>query len=296
MEYKVCFAVHRGRTFVDQDQVFAAEIADEAGRRINDEAGAADDEHVGFHDGSGRTVHHVLVEHFFIKDHVGLDDAAAAVAFRDALRVQDRGLVEELVALRAVVAEHRAVQFEDVLAAGLLVQAVDVLRDHGRELASLLQGRQGLVAVVRLRVGVDQLLAVEIEEVFGIAHEEAVRDHFLGGKGASVFLVVEAVRGAEIRDPRSGGYSRAAEEDDAVGIAKHGDELFEVGHGFSFLNTAGRHNAALCLLSYRLQFPTVLGKGMASRMLPMPVRYMTQRSKPRPKPAWRAVPYFRRSR
>ena len=26
---------------------------------------------------------------------------------------------------------------------------------------------------------------------------------------------------------------------------------------------------------------------MTSRMLPMPVRYMTQRSKPRPKPAWR---------
>ena len=37
--------------------------------------------------------------------------------------------------------------------------------------------------------------------------------------------------------------------------------------------------------AYRSQLPTVLGKGMASRMLPMPVRYMTQRSKPRPKPA-----------
>ena len=36
---------------------------------------------------------------------------------------------------------------------------------------------------------------------------------------------------------------------------------------------------------YSSQLPTVLGKGMASRMLPMPVRYMTQRSKPRPKPA-----------
>ena len=46
---------------------------------------------------------------------------------------------------------------------------------------------------------------------------------------------------------------------------------------------------------YRSQLPTVLGKGMASRMLPMPVRYMTQRSKPRPKPAWRAEPYLRRS-
>ena len=37
-------------------------------------------------------------------------------------------------------------------------------------------------------------------------------------------------------------------------------------------------------LFYSSQLPTVRGKGMTSRMLPMPVRYMTQRSKPRPKP------------
>ena len=47
--------------------------------------------------------------------------------------------------------------------------------------------------------------------------------------------------------------------------------------------------------AYSSQLPTVLGKGIASRMLPMPVRYMTQRSKPRPKPAWRVEPYLRRS-
>ena len=47
---------------------------------------------------------------------------------------------------------------------------------------------------------------------------------------------------------------------------------------------------------YSSQLLTVLGKGSTSRMFEMPVRYMTQRSKPRPKPAWRAVPYFLRSR
>ena len=36
---------------------------------------------------------------------------------------------------------------------------------------------------------------------------------------------------------------------------------------------------------YRSQLLTVLGKGITSRMLPMPVRYMTHRSKPKPKPA-----------
>ena len=44
------------------------------------------------------------------------------------------------------------------------------------------------------------------------------------------------------------------------------------------------------LFFYSSQLPTVRGKGMTSRMFPMPVRYMTQRSKPRPKPAWRAEP------
>ena len=49
-------------------------------------------------------------------------------------------------------------------------------------------------------------------------------------------------------------------------------------------------------LIYSSQLPTVLGNGITSRMLPMPVKYMTQRSKPRPKPEWRAEPYLRRSR
>ena len=48
--------------------------------------------------------------------------------------------------------------------------------------------------------------------------------------------------------------------------------------------------------NYNSQFFTVLGKGMTSRMLPIPVRYITQRSNPRPKPAWLAEPYFLRSR
>ena len=42
--------------------------------------------------------------------------------------------------------------------------------------------------------------------------------------------------------------------------------------------------------NYRSQLPTVRGKGSTSRMFEMPVRYMTQRSKPRPKPAWRQEP------
>ena len=47
--------------------------------------------------------------------------------------------------------------------------------------------------------------------------------------------------------------------------------------------------------SYNSQLPTVRGNGITSLMLDTPVKYITQRSKPRPKPAWRADPYFRRS-
>ena len=44
-----------------------------------------------------------------------------------------------------------------------------------------------------------------------------------------------------------------------------------------------------------LEFPGVLAKGMTSRMFAMPVTNMSMRSKPRPKPAWGTLPYFRRS-
>ena len=37
-------------------------------------------------------------------------------------------------------------------------------------------------------------------------------------------------------------------------------------------------------IDYSSQLPTVLGNGITSRMLPIPVRYITQRSKPRPNP------------
>ena len=52
----------------------------------------------------------------------------------------------------------------------------------------------------------------------------------------------------------------------------------------------------LSLPSYSSQLLTVLGNGMTSRMLDMPVRYITQRSNPSPNPACLAEPYFLRSR
>lgn len=47
---------------------------------------------------------------------------------------------------------------------------------------------------------------------------------------------------------------------------------------------------------YSSQLFTVLGNGMTSRIFAIPVRYITQRSNPRPNPACLADPYLRRSR
>ena len=48
--------------------------------------------------------------------------------------------------------------------------------------------------------------------------------------------------------------------------------------------------------NYSSQLLTVLGKGITSRILDIPVRYITQRSNPNPNPEWRVEPYLRRSR
>ena len=49
-------------------------------------------------------------------------------------------------------------------------------------------------------------------------------------------------------------------------------------------------------IDYNSQLFTVLGNGITSRILLIPVRYITQRSNPSPNPACRAVPYLRRSK
>lgn len=44
------------------------------------------------------------------------------------------------------------------------------------------------------------------------------------------------------------------------------------------------------LFTYSSQFFTVLGNGTTSLIFPIPVRYITHLSNPRPNPAWRAEP------
>ena len=131
VEDQVCRAVHIGRRLIDEDQFFAAVVADQAGGGVDDEARAADDQHVGLADVVQGLFDDVVVEAFFVEDDVRLYRAAAGVALGNAGGIFHILGVEEFMAVHAEVAVDTAVEFEDVLAAGFLVEAVDILGDDG---------------------------------------------------------------------------------------------------------------------------------------------------------------------
>ena len=54
MDYQVALGVHGSGIAIDQDEMFAAEVAKEAGGGIDGQAGAGDDHEVGFGDGMDR--------------------------------------------------------------------------------------------------------------------------------------------------------------------------------------------------------------------------------------------------
>ena len=73
-----------------------------------------------------------------------------------------------------MVAVHAAVQLQHVFAARRLVQAVDVLRHHGAQLARLLPPRKGQVRGARLCVRIEHFIAVKAEEFLRLFLEKVV--------------------------------------------------------------------------------------------------------------------------
>lgn len=74
-------------------------------------------------------------------------------------------------------------QLEHALRAGHLMQAVDILRHHGIQLAGALQLGQPGVAAVGLGAKRDHLGAVEVEELGRMRLVKAMREHGLGRVG-----------------------------------------------------------------------------------------------------------------
>ena len=89
-------------------------------------------------------------------------------------------------------------QLEDIFAACLLVQAVDVLRDDGAELARLFERGKLFMRLVRLIVEREHFFTVEAEKILRILIEKCVAQNRL--RRVLKFLMVQAVRAAEIRN------------------------------------------------------------------------------------------------
>ena len=146
-------------------------VVDEPGGGVDVQGGAADDEHVRLGDGPDGVVQKLLVQPLFVQDHVGFD-GAAALAAGHALAVEHEVEVIEFPAALTIVPVDAAVELQHPLAAGGLMEPVDVLGDDGAELALGLPLRQLFVGGIRLGTGDQQLGPVETEKFFGVAFVE----------------------------------------------------------------------------------------------------------------------------
>ena len=111
-------------------------------------------------------------------------------------------------------------QLEDIFAACLLVQAVDVLRDDGAELARLFERGKLFVRLVRLVAEREHFFAVKAEEILRILIEKRVAQNRL--RRVLKFLMVQAVCAAEIRNAGLRRYACPAEEHDIVTFGNPG--------------------------------------------------------------------------
>ena len=111
-------------------------------------------------------------------------------------------------------------QLEDIFAACLLVQAVDVLRDDGAELARLFERGKLFMRLVRLIVEREHFFAVKAEEILRVLIEKRVAQNRL--RWVLKFLMVQAVRAAEIRNAGLRRYACPAEEHDIVTFGNPG--------------------------------------------------------------------------
>ncbi|HEU4533003.1 MAG TPA: phospholipase D-like domain-containing protein [Polyangiaceae bacterium] len=160
-----------------------------------------------------RAAHHALVERVAEPDDVGPPVRAA----RAPARVHRHGRVgaRDALAIAAHVPQA-AVQPDDVARARALVQAVDVLGDHGRAGPLAQHLGHDAVAGVRLAAGDDRAAhVVKIPHFFGVALEG-----LLAGVVFVVVLVPHSPAAAIRRHAALGRHAGAGEEDDALEVAE----------------------------------------------------------------------------
>ena len=232
------------RVLVDQDEIPALEIVQEPGGRIDDKRGSADDEKIRFHDGDHGFRHHPVIQRLLIEDNVRLDDAAAMRTAGDNVRTSrdERGIIWPM-ALHAEIAVDGSVELDDVTTSRLLVETVDVLRHDGLEFPLLFELGKIKVARIRFLVQKEHPFAIKAIELFRIPHEEVMGDDLFGI--VTIFLVVETILAAEVRDSRLRGDAGTTEKDNVRTIV---DKLHQ---GFPVLFDAGHS---------RLPIPYIIGR------------------------------------
>ncbi len=105
-------------------------------------------------------------------------------------------------------------QLEHVFASGSLVQTVDVLRDDGGQLARPLQLRQLAVRRVGLCVQSEHFVLIKTVKFLRLRHKERMTED--GLRRIIIFLIVQTVDTAEVRDSAFRRHARTAEKDNPV--------------------------------------------------------------------------------
>ena len=185
------------RRLVDDRQLVPSVVPHQSRRRVYRQGGTPDDEHVRVPDGGNRTHHHVLLQPLLVENHVRLDDSATG-APGYALAALNRFHTVERAAPGTVVAPDAAMELQDIFAARLLVEAVDILGDDRLQLPLPLPLRKLPVGGIGLCVQTEHLVAVEAEKFLRVCLIEAVTEN--GFRGIIVLLMIEAAGAAEVGD------------------------------------------------------------------------------------------------
>lgn len=224
-------AIAAGRILIDEDDRIAAELPDKTGRRPNDQAGSADNQHIRLPQRLQRTGNDLIIQRLFEKDDVRLDHGAAALAVRNRLGQTDE-IVDPVVSMtaRAIIAMDGAVQLVHTLAPRALVQTVDILRDDGVQPAGLFQTGKGIVRAIRLHIFHHAFANLVILKKFNrMLLIEMVRHHLFGGPGRTRVACEYAVLAAKIGNIGLGGDTGSAEKNDPL---MRVDKLPEAGETF----------------------------------------------------------------
>ena len=99
------------------------------------------------------------------------------------------------------------------------MQPVDILRDHGAQLARRFQLRQLIVRGVGLGFGVEQFIPVKAEKFLRMLLIKRMTQHHL--RRIVVLLMIQPVGAAEILDAAFGADAGPAEKHDTVAAVDH---------------------------------------------------------------------------